>query len=248
MPKAEPLATNKQEPNRGFGMIAAHQERTPSNNPGKPAGLRERQKRDRFNRILEAASEQFSELGFEGTTIASIAGKAGVSTPTVFNYFRSKDELLLALVVRVHEQTRERIRLRAREADLDPAHEISRFLFLYSEISLQSLSRSIWRHVEATRIRIPESAFVQHYDILVGEMLEDFQEFLREESPLRDSRFKQALGVAGKILFMHWSGLFIELIRDESISLERHRATLNAEIGELVARVFFSPSAPGTPG
>jgi AcrR family transcriptional regulator len=48
--------------------------------------------------ILEAARRQFAELGYDRTTIRSIAAEAGVDAALVLHYFRSKQELFLAVV------------------------------------------------------------------------------------------------------------------------------------------------------
>lgn len=49
--------------------------------------------------ILEAALKVFSEKGFNGATTAEIAREAGIAEGTIFRHFRSKKDLLLALVV-----------------------------------------------------------------------------------------------------------------------------------------------------
>lgn len=49
-------------------------------------------------RLLQAASREFSEVGFAAASISSIAGRAGVSKSTVFHHFSSKDELYLEVV------------------------------------------------------------------------------------------------------------------------------------------------------
>ena len=48
--------------------------------------------------ILRGAMEVFAEKGFHGATTAEVAQRAGVSKGLVFNYFRSKDELLQAVL------------------------------------------------------------------------------------------------------------------------------------------------------
>ncbi len=48
--------------------------------------------------ILQAAREIFKEKGFHAATTAEIARKAGVAEGTIFNYFRTKKELLFALL------------------------------------------------------------------------------------------------------------------------------------------------------
>ncbi len=49
-------------------------------------------------RLLIAASREFSEVGFSAASIATIALKAGVGKSTVFHHFASKDELYLAVI------------------------------------------------------------------------------------------------------------------------------------------------------
>ncbi len=59
-------------------------------------GLRERQKADRRERILQAALELINERGFPAATFDLIAERAGVSRGTVFNYFPYKESILVA--------------------------------------------------------------------------------------------------------------------------------------------------------
>jgi AcrR family transcriptional regulator len=48
--------------------------------------------------IIQAASEEFVEKGFHGSTIASIAARAGVATQTVYFVFHTKAELMSATI------------------------------------------------------------------------------------------------------------------------------------------------------
>jgi AcrR family transcriptional regulator len=48
--------------------------------------------------VADAARRQFAELGYERATIRSIAAEAGVDPALVLHYFRSKQELFLAVV------------------------------------------------------------------------------------------------------------------------------------------------------
>ncbi|MFL5962439.1 MAG: TetR/AcrR family transcriptional regulator [Gaiellaceae bacterium] len=49
-------------------------------------------------RILEAALDVFSEYGFEGSSLQQIADRLGLTKAALYYHFRSKDELLEALV------------------------------------------------------------------------------------------------------------------------------------------------------
>ncbi|MRR22963.1 TetR/AcrR family transcriptional regulator [bacterium] len=50
--------------------------------------------------IMDVALEQFSDHGFHATTINHIAKHAGISKGLMYNYFKSKEELLAAIINR----------------------------------------------------------------------------------------------------------------------------------------------------
>ncbi|MEU8342672.1 TetR/AcrR family transcriptional regulator [Spirillospora sp. NPDC048832] len=56
-------------------------------------GLRERKKRETRRRISDIATGLFLQRGFDEVTIADVARAADVSVNTVFNYFRTKEDL-----------------------------------------------------------------------------------------------------------------------------------------------------------
>ncbi|MFF5257736.1 TetR/AcrR family transcriptional regulator [Actinomadura viridis] len=58
-------------------------------------GLRERKKRRTRRHISEVATGLFVERGFDEVTIAEVAEAAEVSVNTVYNHFRSKEDLVL---------------------------------------------------------------------------------------------------------------------------------------------------------
>ena len=59
-------------------------------------GLREWKKRETRKAIAEAALALFAQRGFESVTVAEVASAAHVSEKTVFNYFPTKEELVLS--------------------------------------------------------------------------------------------------------------------------------------------------------
>jgi AcrR family transcriptional regulator len=60
-----------------------------------PGGLRERNKRDKQQRIVNAARELFREKGFEATTAREVCKRAQIGTGTLFLYVKDKHELLV---------------------------------------------------------------------------------------------------------------------------------------------------------
>jgi AcrR family transcriptional regulator len=59
-----------------------------------PESLRERNKRQKRDRILATARRLFERKGFEATTAREICRRAGIGTGTLFLYVRDKRELL----------------------------------------------------------------------------------------------------------------------------------------------------------
>ncbi len=66
--------------------------------PEKPLGLRERSRRERFARILNAAEELFAQKGFDNVTTREVAQAAGVGEATLFRYVANKNDLLLLVI------------------------------------------------------------------------------------------------------------------------------------------------------
>ncbi|GAA0966282.1 TetR/AcrR family transcriptional regulator [Acrocarpospora macrocephala] len=58
-------------------------------------GLRERKKRETRQRIADVAMGLFLQRGFDNVTVAEIARTTDVSVNTVFNYFKTKEDLFL---------------------------------------------------------------------------------------------------------------------------------------------------------
>ena len=52
-------------------------------------------------RLVKAAVEEFAREGYEGANINRITQAAGVATGTIYNYFPSKNELMLAILTEI---------------------------------------------------------------------------------------------------------------------------------------------------
>src|ERR1051326_5387858 len=61
----------------------------------KPFGRRAQNKDSIRKRIVRAALDLFQTKGFDSTTTKAIARKAGIAEGTVFNYFRTKEDIAL---------------------------------------------------------------------------------------------------------------------------------------------------------
>jgi len=110
---------------------------------------KERITKQRKEQILNAALGVFSRKGFGEATIPEIAREAGVATGTIYNYYPSKRELLVAIVTDfIITEPLMNLFKHARESDFPTfiaavinnrldflqEHETRRLLFLMSEI------------------------------------------------------------------------------------------------------------------
>ncbi|WP_420430493.1 TetR/AcrR family transcriptional regulator [Kordiimonas sp.] len=113
-------------------------------------GLRARQKAQRRVLIEKAASELFVEKGFADTTIEEIAARAVVSAPTVYNYYGTKGDLLLALVARGEEGIEEALSDFSKQAaNHTPVELVAKVIRSNVNDTLSALSRELWGHVVA---------------------------------------------------------------------------------------------------
>jgi AcrR family transcriptional regulator len=58
---------------------------------------------DTRQRILDVALDLFTEQGFDGTSLRQIAEQLGVTKAALYYHFESKDDILMALHMRLHE-------------------------------------------------------------------------------------------------------------------------------------------------
>jgi AcrR family transcriptional regulator len=55
------------------------------------------------DRILDVALDLFTDQGFDGTSMREIAERLNLSKPAIYYHFASKEEILMALHMRLHE-------------------------------------------------------------------------------------------------------------------------------------------------
>ena len=103
-------------------------------------GLQEKKKLQRRKRILWAATQLFQDRGYVDTTITDIADKADVGVGTIYNYFSSKNEILLNIVADIFTAKKPAAIVYAD----DPVQTVSNYLGRYlDEFSI--FDKEIWR-------------------------------------------------------------------------------------------------------
>src|SRR6266704_3908068 len=101
----------------------------------------------RRTQILDAAITVFSEKGFHRATIKEIARVAGIADGTIYTYFASKDEILLAVLDRLNETTE-----RKQQFVLGSEQDLKAFFRAY----LQQRMALLWPNAEVFRAVLPE--------------------------------------------------------------------------------------------
>ena len=76
---------------------------------------RERKKIESRQAILKAAVQEFSKKGFQGTSVADIMNVAELGTGTFYNYFDSKEDVLISLLTAFVNRVEARVEKLKRE-------------------------------------------------------------------------------------------------------------------------------------
>jgi AcrR family transcriptional regulator len=84
-------------------------------------------------RLMEAAGELFYREGLHAITADRVADRAGLTKPTIYNLFGSKDALVLETLQRRGKQIRDHIEQRAAAHDA-PARKLAEVLQVHAEM------------------------------------------------------------------------------------------------------------------
>lgn len=106
--------------------------------------------RDRL--ILQAAAELFAEKGFGSVGVNAIGERAGISGPGIYFYFKSKDEILAAILMEVVDG----LLTSVGEPREDPHEDLEHLIRKYLEMMVEDRPiASVW--VRESRSLAPQS-------------------------------------------------------------------------------------------
>ena len=94
-----------------------------TNRTGEPSTFTQRKRRDQ---LVDCAIDAIVELGFQGTSVAEVARRAGVSKGVVTYHFAAKDDLIFAVVAEIFDSIKEALELRLR--DTAPARFVADYI------------------------------------------------------------------------------------------------------------------------
>lgn len=127
-------------------------------NVPKAPGLRERQRTARRQGILFAAGDLFEINGFESTSLEDVALKAELSIPTIYSFFKSKQDLLLGLIEEDRHLSVPKLEelLEALPEIPNPVEvfvEFGRIMFMHG---YDYRHKKVWREIMAASFRVSE--------------------------------------------------------------------------------------------
>jgi len=144
-------------------------------------GRRDRQKFSRRLRILRAARRLFARRGFSQTAMEDVADSAKLAVGTIYNYFPSKTDLLLAIIGRETGSLLERGRALAGNPPDSPLAAMTALTELFVGDLLKG-DRRLWRELFAAAITDPRSIGARMFEAdrqliaLLAELIADFKQ------------------------------------------------------------------------
>lgn len=196
-------------------------------------GLREQKKQRRNKRVLQAAMALFHEKGFAGTTMSAVAARADLAVGTLYNYYSSKDQLLIAVL------KDEFSRIGFGPADFEEGQDPVQFIMQPMErllLLLQAHDKDMWLELSAAIYKAGRT---------VDEAVFELDWMLIAELTGRLSVLKQAdilastvdTTRAGMILFSSFLFRFQMYLMGKGVTTDTLKAELLADI-ELIFQGF----------
>jgi AcrR family transcriptional regulator len=200
-------------------------------------GLRAKHKIDRNSRIVEAASGLFRREGYEGARIEEIAAKAEVSVGTIYNYYRNKGDILVAIVsLEVHEVLAAGQRI-LQKPPKNVEKAVNTLIASYIDHSLVYLSKEMWRQAMATSTQQPDSPFGKTYTSLDRALADQTCALIAKLQELGLVRGDIDGRGVGEMIFNSMNMMFIEFIKREDMAIKELRANIRRQNRTLVQAI-----------
>ena len=148
---------NLEQPEQFNRVLLTFLQRTPGTNR-QATPSRETKRQLKSARILDAALEEFSAQGFDGVSMTGIAKRAGVSKPTLYQYFGDKD----GLFANVLQQGCDHIMTPLSAPDGSLVDRLWDFSWTYADFVLRDDMLSLARLVLGEASRRPDIASIYH--------------------------------------------------------------------------------------
>ncbi|QPM92234.1 TetR/AcrR family transcriptional regulator [Pseudooceanicola algae] len=200
-------------------------------------GLRERQKAARETRILRAAVQAFRAEDYRKVRIEDLAEEAEVSVGTVYNYYKTKGDILIATVAMEVEEV-----LALGEPLLaDPPHgaepALLALIYGYYDHSLEYLSKDMWRKAMALAIEAPDTPNGQRYWAMDRRLCDQVTALIGTLQARGEVGPGWDPAPLGQLIFNNLNMTFMEFVKDEAMSLGTLRSRVAAQMKPLTQMI-----------
>jgi AcrR family transcriptional regulator len=194
----------------------------------RPVGRREQNKAAIRKRIVTAALSLFQTKGFDETTTKAIARKAGIAEGTVFNYFRTKEDIALHFLEQEVDQAIASVRdnPRLRKAPL----EEKLFALVHSQLEfLAPYERFIGAaFIHALKPASPLGIFSHRAQELRHRYVGFVQELVADSLP--KDRHNPLTFLAPEVFWIYYLGALLYWLHDSSPGKENTLAFLDRSL------------------
>ena len=206
-------------------------------------GLRARQKADRERRILRAAVTRFRADGYRSVRIEDLAEMAEVSVGTVYNYYRTKGDILIATVAMEVEEVLESGAGIVADPPRGADAALLALIFQYYDHSLEYLSKEMWRMAMALSIEAPKTPNGRRYSELDQRLAEQVTDLVRALQARGEVRAELDARALGELIFNNLNQMFIEFVKDDAMTLDTLRDRVAAQTRPLANLIAGGRSA-----
>lgn len=210
------------------------------------SGLRAKNRADRNDRILDAAAALFRQSGYEGAKIEAIAAEANVSVGTIYNYYRNKGDILVAIVAMEVNEVLNAGRGVVAAPPANVGDAIDTLVGIYIDHSLVYLSKEMWRQAMAISTQQPQSPFGQTFTQLDASLTDQICALIVKLQEIGLVRREADARATGELVFNNMNMMFIEFVKREEAPLAALRAAIRRQNRVLVEAIAAPLSAAGS--
>ncbi len=183
----------------------------PRTAPG-PTGTGEEPESTTRERILDVALELFTEQGFDNTSLREIAERLGFTKAALYYHFASKDDILMALHLRLHAFGRRAMA----ELDEGPG-DVARWLELLDEMIDEMLAyRLIFVMHERNQAAL-EKLHRKEHDQEHADLQEYLRTLLADRSLPTPVRVRMAFAIGGVMTNLVLAGTAFEDVASQEL-------------------------------
>lgn len=193
-------------------------------------GLRARKKAQREARILDSALSIFRARGFDDARMEQIAEMSELAIGTVYNYFPTKGDLLVAIVGLETSDTLAAGAAVVGDPPADPRTAILALAQAWYRHSFRLLDKSLWRHAFAMMIERPNAPSSVRFSQNDDHLRAQISDLVRSLQARGHARPDLDVRDAGLCIFNLIDRSFMMFVTDDQMTLPDLMALLDRQL------------------